>query len=192
MVMFIVAFFSAFTIAGAIAVATLRFSPALWVSVAASWGSAAIYGVLLEWIPFTGLLSEALITLAAGGVLSWHVRLAMQSADLKRPDGQTDAGKLLLVGCAFPVLGLTFLTLGSRLDTSEQLSWQCDGSITEVARATGNHNLPFIVANCGGSSERFLAVDEPFFAAAKSGQHIVKIWGSPTATLDGRPLRMVH
>ncbi|MBI2921476.1 MAG: hypothetical protein HYY18_10380 [Planctomycetes bacterium] len=169
----------------------------------------ALYLVAMMAMPFAGFLTELplvlLATVAASGPVTLMIR-ANESLKAKREAGGHVAefrgdvmkqvksvGKGMMFGALLflPVMAMTLFSLVSRINYACWLGWKCDGRIVSVTRDGSNHQAPMILVETGGRTDSFSQVDDGFWKQAKAGMHLTKKPGSPMATLDGRPVRMV-
>ncbi|HEY3448542.1 MAG TPA: hypothetical protein VGK67_19455 [Myxococcales bacterium] len=196
--------FLVFGVGGSLGMALAqRTSVPTWALATIAVAGVAGYYVAAMGLPFSGPLSELAVVLLAAlamiGPAAWFFRngktLTEKQRAAKEEKRALPQRDLLLIA---PVMVLALFafatvlgTLTSRINYALWLRWSCDGTVVERTRDKGNHNLPLVMAKCGDQLERFEVVSDGFWDAAQPGQRLVKIAGSPYATLEGAKVRMV-
>jgi hypothetical protein len=153
-------------------------------------GAAALVGhffVVLA-LPFHGAWGE--IPVIASGALAFSGPMTLVFRHQKRA---RDNGLLFAARTAFLIFsfGLVLVTLIVRLGYAHKLGWECDGKIVQQDRSY-NHRATLIVVECADGRISFEGVDESFWRQASPGMMLTKKRGSPTAFLDGKPIRMLE
>jgi hypothetical protein len=146
--------------------------------------------------PWTELLLTVLAALPVSGGMAVFFGMAgdVQKARAAKPAPRTPEQRmrlmlpLLSVALVLPIIAGTLSALMTRWNYAVWLDWTCDGTITEVTRAKSNHMAPTIVVD---GRTRFEQVSEDLWTTAKPGQHLTKVAGTPHASLEGHPVRMV-
>jgi hypothetical protein len=205
----ILAFFSSFTLASVGMGIYHRLRAPAWLVCAVTALLLPAYWATMYAMPFHGILTEVPLVLMLGLAISGPIYLFLkQGIDAKRdgnaghtavlrPEGAPPArlkiSPLLAValGVFLPVIAFSLFSIVSRVNYACWLGWKCDGFVVEVTRDKPNHAAPMIIVNTNGTTERFVQVDDAFWARAKPGQRIRKDAGSPMAWLDGQLVRMV-
>ncbi|MCE9583129.1 MAG: hypothetical protein K8T20_11615 [Planctomycetes bacterium] len=169
------------------------------------------YWVALLAMPFHGFVTELPLVLLLGAAVSGPMYLFLRSsfaarraadaahtAEMKagispaaEPRKTISPFAVVALGVFLPAMALSLFSIISRVNYACWLGWKCDGVIVEVTRDKPNHAAPMVIVNTAGDTERFVQVDDDFWASAKPGQRLKKDAGSPMAWLDGRKVRMV-
>lgn len=205
------AFFGSFALAMVLSQVHASLRTPTWLVAALTPAFVAIYWLAMKAMPFAGFVTELPLALLAAVAVSGPIAILNRTneeiqakqkavkeghvAEFRDAAGSRKPGiplsGVLCLGLFLPTAAITIFSLVSRINYACWLQWECDGRIVLVTSDKGNHGNPMILVETRGQTEKFSPVDGAFWSAAKEGMPLRKSPGSPTALLDGRPVRMV-
>jgi hypothetical protein len=157
-----------------------------WIALMAIVTSGGSFLLLLG-LPFYGAVGECFLVFTAAGALMWPLALTFRL----RPREKPRIGPSLAVGLlALPLTAGVLWSLNFRIRYATQLAWECDGLISE--RTRNSKKVPRIVVETTDRLVTFDAVSEEFWSEVRPGHRVTKASGSPTAILEGKPVRILR